>query len=68
MIEEIDVRDLPEEQVKLIHEFVKFLKRQVSKQKLSKTAVKETAQNVVFATHQSNVIGRLTSEEIYDYL
>jgi hypothetical protein len=66
MADTIDVHDLPEEDVKFIQELVELLreKARVRKAKMEGKELGETA----FTTHPSDVIGKLTRREIYDYL
>jgi hypothetical protein len=58
----IDVKGLPEEHVKLIEEFVRFLKLQAGK------TIKPLESDITFAEWPLGVKGALTREEIYDYL
>jgi len=62
MARTIDVEGLSEEQVKLVEEFVEFLKNRRRK------VFEKGEEEVSFATHRSGVKGRLTRDEIYDYL
>lgn len=64
MAKNIDVHDLPEEEVKFVQELVKFLKE---KAKMRKAKVKEK-EEIVFASWPLGVKGKLTRREIYDYL
>ena len=61
----IDVHDLPEEDVKLIQDFVEFLRE---KEKTREVKKEEWEDEVTFNAHPSDVIGKLTREEIYDHL
>jgi len=63
MTRTIDVEGLSEEQVKLVEEFVEFLKN-----RRKELFVKKGKEEVAFATHRSGVKGRITRDEIYDYL
>jgi hypothetical protein len=64
MTDTIDLHDLPEDEVKLVKEFVEFLKRRVKMRK-EKIGEKE---EIAFATWPLGVKGKLTRREIYDYL
>ena len=65
MTDTIDLHDLPEEEVKLVQEFVEFLKRRM---KMRKAGGEEKVEEISFTAHPSDVIGKLTRREIYDYL
>jgi len=58
----IDVQGLPDEHVKLIEEFVRFLKLHAEISLMSPEA------DISFAEWPLGVKGKLTREEIYDYL
>ncbi len=58
----IDIHDLPEEEVKLVREFVNFLREKAKRGK--KLAGKEA---VAFGTWSLGVKAKLTRREIYDY-
>ncbi len=58
----IDVKGLEEEETKLIQKLVDFLRQKKSFPK------KEEKEKIEFATFPSGVKGKLTREEIYDYL
>ena len=60
----IDVRDLPEKDVRLIERLVERLRIKAKRDK----AKKEEKQDISFATWPLGVKGNLTREEIYDYL
>ena len=60
----IDLHDLTEEEVRLVKDFVEFLKRRV-KMKKEKTGEKE---EITFATWPLGVKGKLTRREIYDHI
>jgi len=62
----IDVHDLPEEEARLVQDFVEFL-REKARRKKPEAEGKE-AEEVVFTAHPSDVIGDLTRREIYDHL
>jgi hypothetical protein len=64
MAEAIDVHDLPEEEMKLLQKFIEFL-REKAKGRGKATAERE---EIIFATWPLGVKGKLTREEIYDYL
>ncbi len=64
MANTIDLHDLPEEEVRLVQEFVEFLKRRMKMRK-EKTGEKE---EITLATWPLGVKGKLTRREIYDYL
>ena len=64
MAETIDVHDLPEEEIKLLQEFIEFL-REKAKVREEATVEKE---EIIFAAWPLGVKGRLTRGEIYDYL
>jgi hypothetical protein len=55
----IDVQGLPDEHVKLIEEFVRFLKLR------AKNAGMEPEGDIIFAEWPLGVKGKLTREEIY---
>lgn len=62
----IDVRDLPEEEVKVIQKLVALLRE---KAKLKKAEVEEKeVEEIALAAHPSDVIGNLTRREIYDHI
>ena len=56
----IDIHDLKPEEMKLVEEFVEFLKNKQKK--------KNKEEKVKFANWPLEVKGKLTREEIYDYL
>ena len=60
----IDLRDLPEEETKLVQEFVEFLKKKAKAREKKDHKSEET----IFATWPLGVKGKLTRREIYDYL
>jgi hypothetical protein len=64
MTEKIDVRDLPEDQVRLVREFVEFL-RQKAKRHPGREKTKE---DISFAEWPLEVKGNLRRSEIYDHL
>ncbi|RKY65487.1 MAG: hypothetical protein DRQ08_05695 [Candidatus Latescibacterota bacterium] len=63
MARTIDVEGLSEEQVKLVEEFVEFLK---SKKKVH--PAEESQEDVTFRSWPLGVKGKITREEIYDHL
>jgi len=60
----IDVSDLSDKDIKIVQEFVKMLRVRTRKE----LSLKSQDEKIVFATRESDVIGSLTREEIYDYL
>jgi len=64
MAKVIDVGDLPEEEVKLVREFIKFLKEK-TKMRDRKTIGNE---KIIFRTWPLGAKGRYTRKEIYNYL
>lgn len=64
MAENIDVHDLPEDEIKFIRRLVEFLRE---KAKMRKAMTKEKEQ-IIFGTWPLGVKGKLTRREIYDYL
>jgi len=60
----VDIHDLAEEEVKLVREFVEFLRK---KAKMQNKVGREKASKA-FNTWPLGVKGRLTRREIYDYL
>lgn len=67
MINNIDVHDLPEKEVRVIQEFVEFIREKVRGNK-AKKAKREVIEEDTLTAHHSNVIGKITRREIYDYL
>jgi hypothetical protein len=65
MEDRIDVHDLPEQEVKLIREFVEFLRE---KEKGKKKKKERKKQRISFAAWPLGIKGKLTRREIYDYL
>ncbi len=65
MTEIIDVRGLDEKDVQLLQSLVERLRKTGKKKK---TQGEEVEHELVFATHRSNVIGKLTRREIYEDL
>jgi len=63
MARSINLEGLSEEQVRFIEAFVAFLRQYNRIQRAD-----QNQEEVTFATHRSGVKGRLTREEIYDYL
>jgi len=64
MTNQIDVHDLPKEQVKVVQEFVNFLRGRIKKKSI-KAKGKKT---VAFKSWPLGVKGKLTRKEMYDYL
>jgi len=60
----IDVSDLSDKDIKIVQEFVKILRVRTRKE----LSLKSQDEKIAFATRESDVIGSLTREEIYDYL
>jgi len=60
----IDVSDLSDKDIKIVQEFVKILRVRTRKE----LSLKSQDERIVFATRESDIIGSLTREEIYDYL
>jgi hypothetical protein len=60
----IDVSDLSDKDIRIVQEFVKILRVRTRKE----LSLKSQDEKIVFATRESDVIGSLTREEIYDYL
>ena len=66
----LDVRGLPDERVEYLKNLITIWRKQDqdrSEEKIEKNVDRED-QDIVFTTHPSKVIGRLTRQEIYDYL
>ena len=66
-LEQIDVHDLPEEEVQLIAAFVEFLRLR-RQEHLQPTAAVPAEQEPIFAAWPLRVKGTLSREEIYEYL
>lgn len=64
MAKVVDIHDLPEEEVKLVREFVEFLRKKARMQ--NKMGMEKASK--AFGTWPLKVKGRLTRTEIYDYL
>lgn len=64
MTNQIDVHDLPKEQIKLVEEFVHFLRGKSTKKVLTAKSKKAVA----FKSWPLGVKGKLTRKEVYDYL
>jgi hypothetical protein len=64
MEEVIDVRDLPEEDIRTIRQFVDFLRERAK----AKKEEPKDEEEIVFTVCPLGVKGELTREEIYDYL
>ena len=65
MEDRIDVHDLPEQEVRLIREFVEFLRE---KEQGKKRRKERSKQRISFAAWPLGIKGKLTRREIYDYL
>jgi hypothetical protein len=65
MAEIIDVRGLDEKDVRLLESLAERLREKGEKKKVQEENME---QELVFATHRSNVIGKLTRREIYEDL
>lgn len=61
-METIDIRGLPEQEVELLQDFVKFLKVRVKRNRRKG----EKTRKALFTAHQSDVIGGLKRKEIYE--
>ncbi len=64
MIEKIDVHDLPEDQIKLVREFVEFLRQR----RKSHTGPEKHKEQIRFAEWPLEAKGRLKRSEIYEHL
>jgi len=64
MVENIDVHDLPEEDVRFIRKLVDLLRERVKMRK----ARADEKEEIIFAVWPLGVKGKLTRREIYDYL
>ncbi len=64
MTDQIDVHDLPKEQVKVVQEFVNFLRGRIKRETI-KTKGKKT---IAFKSWPLGVKGNLTRREMYDYV
>ncbi len=60
----IDLRELPKNEVKLVQEFVEFLKQKARSKKAR--GGKKRTKRVALAARRSDVIGSLTRREIYE--
>ena len=68
MIEKIDVRDLPEKEVRFIQQLVDLFKEK-ARTSASKASGKTAETRIKLPTHQLGEIqGTLSRREIYDYL
>ena len=61
----IDVRDLPEEDIRVIRQLADLLKR---KARAGRKKAKGKVRTVVLGAHRSDVIGGITRGDIYDHL
>jgi hypothetical protein len=57
----INIRDLPEEEVKLVEDFIEFLKARKERKK-----EKKEKEDFTFASWDLEVKGKLRREEIYE--
>ena len=64
-MEALDVRGVPEEKVSYLQRLIEQWRLEAAK---AEGGDVEEATGIVFATHPSKVIGRLTRREIYDHL
>ena len=64
MTNQIDVHDLPKEQVKIVQEFVNFLRGRIKKE----TIKAKREKTIAFKSWPLGVKGKLTRREMYDYL
>ncbi len=60
----IEIRDLPEGEMKLLREFIEFLRERTKRKRVQPEGEGE----IVFATWPLGVKGKLTRREIYDHL
>ncbi|MGB9622730.1 MAG: hypothetical protein ACPL07_02685 [Candidatus Bathyarchaeia archaeon] len=60
-MEELEVGDLNEEEIRIVKEFINLLRARRSEKA-------RESEEIVFKTWPLRVKGRLTREEIYDYL
>ena len=68
-MESVDVHDLPEEEARLVAEFVKFLRRRKLRQHAAYGGTEEQPlTETTFAVWPLAVKGTLSREEIYDHL
>jgi len=61
----LDVRGLPDEKVGYLQRLIERWRQETGH---APHAGQSTDEEIVFATHPSKVIGRLTRREIYDHL
>ncbi len=66
----IDLHNLPDEDVRLVEGLVEFLEEKAKRKQTckGKKIGEPKEEKINFATWSSDVIGKLTREEIYDYL
>ena len=64
-MEALDVRGVPEEKVSYLQRLIEQWRQEAAQAEDGKPGEDE---GIVFATHPSKVIGRLTRREIYDHL
>jgi hypothetical protein len=60
----IDVRELPEDEVELVQEFVEFLKQRATTRRTQ--TKNKRVKRIVFSAHRSDVIGDLRRRQIYE--
>ncbi len=63
----VDLEGLPEEQAKFIKDIVGFLRQKAARNRLRSPGDDEDV-SIVFATHDSTVLGSVSREEIYDHV
>jgi hypothetical protein len=70
MLKVIDLHNLPDEDVRLVEELVEFLEEKAKRKHTCREekTIEPKEEKINFATWPSDVIGKLTREEIYDYL
>ena len=64
MAKVVDIHDLPEEEVKLVREFIEFLRKKAKRQ--NKMGMEKASK--AFSTWPLGVKGKLTRREMYNYL
>ena len=65
MITTIDVHDLPEEEIRFVQNIINLLKE---RERIKKVEVGGEKEKIAFASWPLGVKGKLTRQEIYDYL
>jgi hypothetical protein len=66
MIENIDVHDLPEEQIKIIQDIADQIRNSVRKLKPTVAKSEDQIRRKILTPHKSDVIGRFSRRDIYD--